>query len=67
MHQFGWISERGGNFLNLLQKEGCSLRKFGGGVGWGVPTLEETGKSYIKDYINFPQRGHKLRFSISNI
>ena len=22
MHQFGWLSERGGNFLNLLQKEG---------------------------------------------
>ena len=21
MHQFGWLSERGGNFLNLLQKE----------------------------------------------
>ena len=24
MHQFGWLSERGGNFLNLLQKEGWS-------------------------------------------
>ena len=22
MHQFGWLSERGGNFFNLLQKEG---------------------------------------------
>ena len=22
VHQFGWLSERGGNFLNLLQKEG---------------------------------------------
>ena len=21
MHQFGWLSERGGNFLNLLQKK----------------------------------------------
>ena len=29
MHQFGWLSERGGNFLNLLQKEGGSLRKGG--------------------------------------
>ena len=38
MHQFGWLSERGGgNFLNLLQKDGGSLRKKG-----GVPTLEET-------------------------
>ena len=27
MHQFRWLSERGGNFLNLLQKEG------GGGGG----------------------------------
>ena len=32
MHQFGWLSERGGNLLNLLQKEvgtqkeGVSLR-----------------------------------------
>ena len=34
VHQFGWLSERGGNFLNLLQKEG--------GRGGGVPTLEET-------------------------
>ena len=44
MHQFGWISERGGKILNLLQKLGLprtggSLRKGGGG---GVPTLEET-------------------------
>ena len=22
MHQFGWLSERGGNFFNLHQKEG---------------------------------------------
>ena len=38
-HQFGWLSEGGDNFLNLLQKEG------GGGypekVGGGL-TLEET-------------------------
>ena len=31
MHQFVWVSERGGNFLNLLQKEGVA-RKEGGGV-----------------------------------
>ena len=32
MHQFGWLSEsqkEGGNFLNLLQKEGCTQK--GGG------------------------------------
>ena len=29
MHQFGWLSERGGNFLNLLQKEGGTQK---GGV-----------------------------------
>ena len=43
MHQFGWLSERGGNFFNLLQKEGVP-RKGGGFLrkGGGVPTLEET-------------------------
>ena len=41
MHQFGWLSERGGgggcNFLNLLQKEGIPQKR-------GIPTLEETMK-----------------------
>ena len=32
MHQFGWLSERGGNFFNLLQKEGIP-KKAGGGRG----------------------------------
>ena len=43
MHQFVWLSERGGNLLNFLKKEGgtqkggeISLRK------WGAPNLEET-------------------------
>ena len=40
MQQFEWLSEKGGNFFNLLQKEGGSLKKKGG--GGGVPTLEET-------------------------
>ena len=26
MHQFGSLSERGGNFLNLLQKEGVPIK-----------------------------------------
>ena len=30
MNQFGWLSERGRNFLNLLQKEGGTQK--GGGV-----------------------------------
>ena len=39
MHQSEWLSERGGNFLNLLQKErvprkGGSLRKGGGFQPW---------------------------------
>ena len=70
MHQFGWISERGGNFLNLLQKEGGSIKKLcGWGVcGWvGSKPEGNYGKSYIKDYISFSLRGHKLLFSISNI
>ena len=36
MYQFGWLPERGGNFLHLLQKEGVPIEKE------GVPTLEET-------------------------
>ena len=34
MSQFGWLSERLGNFLNLHQKEGVPSEK-----GGGVPTL----------------------------
>ena len=35
MHQFGWLSERGGYFLNSFQKEG--VPKKGGGFlqRWG--------------------------------
>ena len=46
MHQFGWLSERGGNFLNLFQKE-CGTQK-----GWvpsekgGVTTLEKNCGSF---------------------
>ena len=36
MHQFGWLSERGDNFLNLLQKKGGTQK------GGGGPTLQET-------------------------
>ena len=40
MHQFGWLSERGGNFLNLLQKEGVTQKG-------GVPS--EKGGSYPEE------------------
>ena len=42
MHQFGLLSERGGNSLNLLQKEGVH-RKVGDSLRKeGVSILEET-------------------------
>ena len=42
MHQFGWLSERGSNFLNLLQKEGGTQTGGGGSLRKvGLPTLEE--------------------------
>ena len=47
--KFGWLSERQGNFLNLLQKEGVPRKcvcVWGGGGEFsqkrGAPTLEET-------------------------
>ena len=33
MHQFGWLSERRGNFINFLQKEGGTQKG-----GEGVPS-----------------------------
>ena len=47
MHQFGWLLERGDNFLNLLKEEGGTQK---GGVGFpqkrGIRTLEETMNIY---------------------
>ena len=41
MHQFGWLSEIGENFVNLLQKDGVS--KEGGSLRKGeVPNMQET-------------------------
>ena len=37
MHQFGPLSERGGNFSNLLQKEEDTLEGRGEGGFGGVP------------------------------
>ena len=52
MHLFGWLSERGGNFLNLLKKAGVP-RKGEGGGGFpqkrGVPTLEETMQRFCRE------------------
>ena len=45
IHHFGWLSESGGNFLNLLQKErgGYLERGVWGSLRKGVvPTPEET-------------------------
>ena len=42
MHQFGWLSERGGNFFNLLQKE----RGGGGGEG-GAGAFANPGENYV--------------------
>ena len=60
MHQFGWLSERGGNFFNLLQKEegtkkgrGAFSEKGGGG---GVPALEETMNNYSENNYFASQR-----------
>ena len=38
MHHFGWLSEREGNFLNLLQKEGGIQN---GRAGGGAPSEKE--------------------------
>ena len=38
MHQFGWLSEIGGNVLNLLQNEGVTQK----GEGGSQRSLEET-------------------------
>ena len=38
MYQFEWLSEKRGNFLNLLRKEGGTEKGcVGGGGGWGGP------------------------------
>ena len=43
MHQFGWLSERVGNFLNLFQKEERGEGGTGGAPSEKVgPTLEKT-------------------------
>ena len=68
MHQFGRLSERGGNFLNWLQKKGGTEKGSGwGGWGWGVPqerrssnlggnyvlkTIERSGTSWQASKLN---------------
>ena len=37
MHHFGWLSDRGANFLNLLQKEGYAETRGEGGEGGSNP------------------------------
>ena len=48
MHQFGWLSGRGGNFLNLHQKDEGTQKGGGGSFRkGGIPTLEETMESDV--------------------
>ena len=59
MHQFEWLSERGGNFFNLLQKEGDSLGKGygsnpGGNYGYVANGLIIFGSRYPRmDQVKF--------------
>ena len=50
MHQFGWLSERGGQLFKFASERGGYPER-GGGVGslrkGGVPTLEETMFTYL--------------------
>ena len=46
IYQFGWLSERGGNFFNLLQKEGSTQK--GGRGGGGVPSEKGWFQSWRK-------------------
>ena len=50
MYQFGWLSERGGNFLNLLQKEGDLER------GWGFPQKKRGEEGDLERGWGFPQK-----------
>ena len=52
---FGWLSERGDNFFNLLQKEGGTQKGGGGGSlrKGRFPNLEETMVSTILAAITF--------------
>ena len=49
MHQFGRLSERGGNLLNLFQKEGGTQK--GGGVPSEKGVVSNPGGNY--EYIIF--------------
>ena len=63
MHQFGWLSERGGNFLNLLQKEGgtkkggSSLTKGGDSNPGG--NYVQPGKQAIAIHISSRSKGNQ--------
>ena len=50
MYQFGWLSERGGNFLNLLQEEGDLER------GWGFPQKKRGEEGDLERGWGFPQK-----------
>ena len=60
MHQFGWLSERGGNFLNLYQKEGVPRKREGRGVlsekggfqPWRKLLLKQTCSQRLQLFLN---------------
>ena len=54
MHQFGWLSERGVNFLNLLQKEGVPRKGSG-----GLLSENEGFQPWKKLWAVFPQLSQK--------
>ena len=67
MHQFGWISEREGNFFNLLQEEGVPRRgRVGGGGAGGRRGNSNPGKLW-SDILRLGQvRDTKFCMNFSN-
>ena len=65
MHQFGWLSERGGNFLNLLQKE-AGTQKEGGGGGSNPGGNYETKGMQSTFLLLFSQLGVSLKSPCDN-
>ena len=62
MHQFEWLSERGGNFLNFLQKEGVPRKgdvPSEKGVGGSNPGGSYGSKSEVTKNIFNLQEWHK--------
>ena len=61
MHQFQWLSERGGNFFNLPGKEGVPSKKGGGGSNPGGNYKYSRQLPRKKDYVNIQKGVHKQK------